>query len=75
MGTSRILKLRIRALQVLDLEDEVALVNLCYKRNDINPLIPWGQVTSSDPDHCALNLCCMRNHVKFLHFSWDAGRI
>jgi len=29
---------------VLDLEDEVALVNLCYKRNDINPLIPWGQL-------------------------------
>lgn len=31
---------------VLDLEQEMALLNLCYKKNDINPLIPWIQVSS-----------------------------
>ena len=26
---------------VIDLEDEMALLNLCYKKNEINPLLPW----------------------------------
>lgn len=26
---------------VIDLEDEMALLNLCYKKNEINPLVPW----------------------------------
>ncbi|KAJ1491793.1 hypothetical protein T484DRAFT_1882162 [Baffinella frigidus] len=29
---------------VLDLEEEMTLLNICYKRNEINPLIPWIQL-------------------------------
>lgn len=26
---------------VIDLEDEMAVLNMCYKKNEINPLVPW----------------------------------
>jgi len=29
---------------VLDLEDEMTMLNVCYKRNEINPLVPWVQL-------------------------------
>jgi len=29
---------------ILDLEDELQVLNICYKRNQINPLIPWLQL-------------------------------
>lgn len=30
--------------RVLDLEDEMEVLNLCYKKNAINPLVPWLQL-------------------------------
>jgi len=44
MQRNQTLHSKLRDVQVLDLEEEMTLLNICYKRNEINPLIPWVQL-------------------------------